>query len=181
MAIIVVGGGGRGAGKTSLVCAIIRSMPEFHWVAAKVTRHAHGPLSVIQQEKTPGNGKDTARYLAAGARGAFLLSSTEEEETDTLLFEMWLARLGKRDIIFESNRVLNFVTPDLCLAVAGRAEDKASFKTVIQNADAIVGGPNSRALLESHAKVMTPIFEFENIDKLTPELKEWIMNRLRYL
>ena len=181
MAIVVVGGGGRGAGKTSLVCAMIRGLPEFHWVAAKVTTHAHGMAQTIYQEKNPGQEKDTARYLAAGARGSFLLTSPPERESETALFELWLARIGKRNVIFESNRILNFTQPDLCLAVAGGSDDKASFETAIQNANAIVGGPNMRALLQSHAKATRPIFELEQIDKLTPELAEWIRDWLGYL
>lgn len=181
MAIVVVGGGGRGVGKTSLVCAMIRGLPEFHWVAAKVTTHAHGIPQAIYQELNPGQEKDTGRYLAAGARGSFLLTSPPEQESESALFELWLARIGKRNVIFESNRILNVTNPDLCLAVAGGAEDKASFKTAIQNANAIVGGPNTRVLLQAHAEVTKPIFELEQIDKLTPELAEWIRNWLRYL
>lgn len=181
MAIVVVGGGGRGVGKTSLVCAMISGLPEFHWVAAKVTTHAHGMPQAIYQELNPGQEKDTERYLAAGARGSFLLTSPPEQESETDLFELWLARIGKRNVVFESNRVLNFIKPDLSIAVAGGAEDKPSFKTAIQNANAIVGGPNARALLQSHAKITKPIFELENIERLTPELAEWIRNWLRYL
>ena len=181
MAIVVVGGGGRGAGKTSLVCAMIRGLPEFRWVAAKVTTHSHGIPQTIYKETRPGQEKDTERYLAAGARGSFLLTSPPEQERETDLFELWLARIGKRNVIFESNRILNFVKPDLCLAIPGAGEDKASFRTAIQNANAIVGGPNTRALLQAHANGTRPIFELEQIDKLTPALAEWIRDWLRYL
>ena len=37
MAVIVVGGGGRGAGKTALVCGLMRALPEIAWTAMKVT------------------------------------------------------------------------------------------------------------------------------------------------
>jgi hypothetical protein len=181
MAIVVVGGGGRGVGKTSLVCAMISGLPEFHWVAAKVTTHAHGMPQAIYQELNPGQEKDTARYLTAGASGSFLLPSPPEQESDTALFDLWLTRFGKENVIFESNRILNFIKPDLCLAVAAGADDKTSFKTAIQNADAIVVGPNARALLQSHGKITRPIFELENIGRLTPELADWIRNWLRYL
>lgn len=179
MAIVVVGGGGRGAGKTSLVCAMIRALPEFQWVAAKVTTHAHQMPQSIFEEKNPGQEKDTARYLAAGARGSFLLTLPPEQESDTSLYESWMDRIAERNIIFESNRIFNFIKPDLCIAVAGGAEDKASLKTAIQNADAIVAGPDAQIALD--AKSTRPVFVLENISQLSPELADWIRDRLRYL
>ena len=50
MAIIVVGGSNRGAGKTALVCGLIAALPEFHWIAVKVTDHDHGQPSPIWEE-----------------------------------------------------------------------------------------------------------------------------------
>ena len=38
MAVVVVGGGGRGAGKTSLVCGVIAALPEMQWVAVKIAK-----------------------------------------------------------------------------------------------------------------------------------------------
>lgn len=43
MAIVVIGGSNRGVGKTALVCALIRALPEYHWVAVKITTHDHRP------------------------------------------------------------------------------------------------------------------------------------------
>ena len=180
MAIVVVGGGGRGAGKTALVCGVIAALPELKWVAAKVTKHEHGMPQAIYEDNNLGGETDTARYRAAGARQAFLLTSPEDEEAAPLLYELWLERFPGANIIFESNRVLDFVKPDLCLVVAGSAEDKVSFKMAIQNANAIVGGPNSRALLQSHAGETRPVFELENLGRLTPELADWIRGQLSY-
>ena len=42
MAMIVVGGGGRGAGKTALMCGLMRALPEIPWTAMKITTHEHG-------------------------------------------------------------------------------------------------------------------------------------------
>src|SRR5208282_4039333 len=75
MAVIVVGGGGRGAGKTALVCGLMRALPEISWTAVKITTHEHGKASPIWEETTPGETTDTARYLAAGARRALLVTA----------------------------------------------------------------------------------------------------------
>jgi hypothetical protein len=47
MAVIVVGGGGRGAGKTALVCGLMRALPEIKWTAVKITTHEHGKETPI--------------------------------------------------------------------------------------------------------------------------------------
>ncbi len=80
MAIIVVGGGGRGAGKTALVCGLMRALPEIPWTAVKITTHEHGhdETTPIWEETAPGGGTDTARYLAAGARRALLVTAGED-------------------------------------------------------------------------------------------------------
>ena len=78
MAIIVVGGGGRGAGKTALVCGLMRALPEIPWTAVKITSHEHGHRAKpIFEETAPGQGTDTARYLAAGARRALLVTAVK--------------------------------------------------------------------------------------------------------
>ena len=78
MAVIVVGGGGRGAGKTALVCGLMRALPEISWTAVKITTHEHGNSTPIWEETAPGDTTDTARYLAAGARRALLVTASEE-------------------------------------------------------------------------------------------------------
>ena len=79
MAIVVVGGSDRNVGKTSLICGLIAPLPEFQWAAVKITSHAHGVRDAVWEETAAGQGTDTARYLAAGARRAFLLTATDEE------------------------------------------------------------------------------------------------------
>src|ERR1700733_3773852 len=84
MAIIVVGGGGRGAGKTALVCGLVRALPDISWTAVKITSHEHGHEhgqdnpTPIWEETAPGEGSDTARYLAAGACRALLVTAGED-------------------------------------------------------------------------------------------------------
>ena len=77
MVVIVVGGSGRGAGKTALVCGLMRALPEIPWTAIKVTNHEHGKPTPIWEETAPGEGTDTSRYLSAGARRALLVTADD--------------------------------------------------------------------------------------------------------
>src|ERR1035438_4687922 len=85
MALIVVGGSGRGVGKTSLVCGLIASLPEVAFAAVKITTHAHQEGSPFWEDSAStgrigsGTGTDTERYLAAGARRALLVASAEDQ------------------------------------------------------------------------------------------------------
>ena len=83
MAIIVVGGGGRGVGKTALVCGLIAALPEFAWTAIKITSHPHLGPEPVWEETSAGQRCDTTRYLAAGAARAFLVAATEDDLSQT--------------------------------------------------------------------------------------------------
>ncbi len=67
--VIAVGGSSRKAGKTAVICALIRALPDAGWTAIKVSPHAH----------TDAGGGDTARFLAAGAKSALLLRAVPAE------------------------------------------------------------------------------------------------------
>ena len=106
MAVVVVGGGGRGAGKTSLVCGVIAALPERSWVAVKIASHPHGPEQPVWEDTEAGDRSDTARYLAAGARRAFLLTAPDKAAMQAALDELWRRVDRGENFIFESNRVL---------------------------------------------------------------------------
>lgn len=76
MLVVQVGGSGRGAGKTAVGCELIRAMPELRWLAVKVSPHAHDVRAGVTEETNAGSAKDTGRYLAAGAKRAFLITAT---------------------------------------------------------------------------------------------------------
>jgi len=44
LAVLVIAGSGRGAGKTAVGCALIAALPELSWVAVKVTPHVHSEV-----------------------------------------------------------------------------------------------------------------------------------------
>lgn len=72
----MISGSGRGAGKTAVGCALIAAMPEFQWVAVKVTPHLHDREAGLHEETELESSKDTARYLRAGAMRSYLISAS---------------------------------------------------------------------------------------------------------
>jgi len=131
MPIIVVGGSSKNVGKTALVCGLIAALPEFAWTAVKITSHEHGKAESIWEETAAGTETDTARYLAAGARRAFLIS-TDDADLPFRLGELQAKLEAGAHLIFESNRILQHVQPDIFLAVEGgpQSEEKLSFREV---------------------------------------------------
>jgi hypothetical protein len=137
--LVVVGGHSRGAGKTSLVEAVIRAAPEYSWTAVKISRHERGETWSLVEERDASDSCDTGRYLAAGARRAFWLRAADDE-----LARAWPELRGILEgagcAVVESNAILEFVEPDLYLmAVDYRAEDfKESARRWVGRADAFV-------------------------------------------
>jgi hypothetical protein len=185
LAIIVVGGSSRGAGKTALVCGLIAALQEFRWTAVKITTHDHGLAKPIWEETTAGQGTDTGRYLAAGAQRALLatpllLTRGPVADFPTLLNGI-RARLGRgADLIFESNSVVNHVKPDLCLAVHGsldHARNKPSFSYVVQCADAMVAHSDADRMVGGNENTK-PVFHLAALERISPEMLGWVRLKL---
>jgi hypothetical protein len=143
MAIIVVGGNARNVGKTALVTGLISHLVGYGWTALKITSHAHcgGPATRFQivEEQQRSGCPDTARYLAAGAVRAWLVCAPE----DTLAQGMPMVRSlleEARNAIVESNRILEFIQPDLALAIMDpkTPDIKPSAQRFFQLADAVL-------------------------------------------
>jgi hypothetical protein len=175
MAIVVVGGSGRGVGKTALVCGLIAALPEFHWTAVKITSHAHGLSDAIFEESQPGQGSDTARYLAAGARRSVLLTASEDELGPALL-EFIEQQGPAAHTIVESNTALRHLRADLCLAIDGgtQAERKPSFDLVLERMDAMV----AIAERDDMAWGEKPVFHLAALDSISPPMLAWLRERL---
>jgi len=195
MAVIVVGGGGRGAGKTALVCGLMRALPEIKWTAVKITTHEHGMTAPIWEETTPGETTDTARYLAAGARRALLVTPGlvtagamgPDEGSLGPIVEKILRECGiKRDadeggtiesgVIFESNSVLSHVRPDVCLCAATSpwTEMKPSYDLVLEQADAMVELAAHDHIIEA-GKIT---FRLASLERVSPGMGDWLQERL---
>ncbi|MGA3035487.1 MAG: hypothetical protein ABSD70_19560 [Terracidiphilus sp.] len=175
MAIIVVGGSGQGAGKTALICGLIRATPRYHWTAVKITTHAHGHSAPVYEETAAGQGTDTSRYLAAGARRALLLTAHEDtlgEAVNGILDQ----HLPSGHLIFESNSVLHHLRPDLCFAVSSdlKGRHKPSFEIVERCAHATVA-------LAGHDHVIPGQrihFHLRSLERISPTMLEWLHEML---
>jgi molybdopterin-guanine dinucleotide biosynthesis protein len=176
MAIIVVGGSGRNVGKTSLICGLIAATPELPWTAVKITSHAYGHLEPLWEETTPGQGTDTSRYLAAGARRAFLMTAEQSE----LPIEVLATVLrSEANVIFESNRIIDQEEADLHIGVIGRlpAEAKPSFESFLRRADAFAiaaDQPIDGLQLPQSAK----LFRLPILGCVSVEMLDWLRTRL---
>jgi len=180
MAIIVVGGGGRGAGKTALVCGLMRALPEIPWTAVKITTHEHGKPNPIWEETEPGEGTDTSRYLAAGARRSLLVTAgddTLELNVQQILREC-LPPAGTipSGIIFESNSVLRHLRPDVCLCAATSPwmREKQSYNYLSEHMDAMVELAGHDHIIE--AEKIT--FRLASMERVSPTMLEWLRERL---
>jgi hypothetical protein len=195
--IVVVGGGGRGAGKTALVCGLMRSLPEISWTAVKVTTHEHGKPTPIWEETQPGEGSDTGRYLVAGARRAFLVTtglvtagedalSPDDDTLGPIVQQVLRECLPPDDsveagaipcgVIFESNSVLLHLRPDVCLCAATSpwADEKPSYDLVEQHMDAMVELAAHDHIIEA-AKLT---FRLASLERVSPTMQEWLRERL---
>lgn len=182
MAIIVVGGSSKGVGKTPLICGLIAALSEYPWTVVKISNHEHGKFEPIWEETTPGQGTDTARYLAAGAHRAVLVTAGEDDLP--LRLSDLQAKLGVRldagaHVIFESNRILQHLEPDLCLAVGTdlKTEGKPSTSMVAHQMHAEV-------VLAGHDRVCPghkPLFQLAALDRISPEMQDWLRQHLGHL
>jgi hypothetical protein len=191
MAIVVVGGQARNVGKTSLLANLIQAMPERRWTAVKITQHEHDlPAEtnfLIREECQTTGDTDTARYLRAGARRALLLTTRPGCLADAI--PALRRELGQADdVIMESNSVLEFLEPDVYLAVLDPAiaDFKSSARQFLQQASAVVLNEPQRknfrwdkTLLEQVMR--KPIFRVRPPHYLTADVVEFVRKKLQSL
>jgi hypothetical protein len=181
MAIIVVGGGGRGAGKTALICGLMRALPELEWTAIKITSDAHDKPTPIWEETAAGEETDTGRYLAAGARRALLVTAADSDpgasNLGSIVQQILAEHSPASSLIFESNRVLSHLRPDLCLAAASNphGSHKPSFALVEQRMDALVELGGHDHVIEGK----TLCFRLRSLDRISPTMHSWLREQLR--
>ncbi len=104
--LVVVGGHARKIGKTSVVCSVIRALPDWHWTAIKISQHTHA--GEISPSATP----DSSRFLAAGAARAFWIEGLKDHMPEVLPIIV-----DSENTIIESNTVRRFLDPDLTAMV----------------------------------------------------------------
>lgn len=154
MAIVVVGGHSRNIGKTSVMEGLIRGLPEMRWTAFKITQFGHGMCSAngepcdcetaehtvaVTEEKDGASGKDSSRYLAAGAvRSLWVRTRTGDLAEAMPRIRKELERA--ENAVIESNSILRFLRPDVYLSVLDpTVEDfKESARLYLDRADAVL-------------------------------------------
>ena len=190
MAIIVVGGSTKGAGKTTLVCGLIAALPEFRWTAVKITLHEHEFPTPVCEETKPGDETDTARFLAAGAKRAFLATAPVrdhalEPDLPAVLDQLWPNFGRGTNLIFESNSVVHHVRPNVCLMIhAGPKrelplpERKPSFIAAVGHADAMVALSQADEVIQDGlclpGQPPKPIFHLAALERISPAMLAWI-------
>jgi len=106
MAVLVIAGSGRNAGKTAVGCALMQALHELCWTAVKITPHVHDAGTAMNEAQHGASEKDTGRYLGAGAKRAFLIQSESSGES---VFDS-LCKIRNSDcsgqgLLIESNRI----------------------------------------------------------------------------
>ena len=200
MALVVVGGHSRSVGKTSLVAGLISALPEFEWTAAKLTQFGHGICSAhgepcdcapsdldhafaITEELDGSGNSDTSRFLLAGARKA-LWVRTQQGRLAEAMPELRRRLAGARNVIVESNSVMQFVRPDIYLSVLdpSTGDFKNSARLFLDRADALIvhankGNPNWQEVSLKPASGR-PMFRITPPPYCTSEIVGFVRERL---
>jgi len=129
--VIVVGGHTRNIGKTSVVCGVIRALPDWNWTAIKITQFGHGVCSrdgepcdcsdpehpiAVSEETGSSPSTDSGRFLASGVARAFWVR-TPAGELNGAMPRIRRIMAASDNTIIESNSILRFLKPDLCAMV----------------------------------------------------------------
>lgn len=188
MAVLVIAGSGRGAGKTAVGCALIAAMPELRWVAAKVTPHLHRDEEIWEEidfRSDRDTENDTGRYLAAGALRAFLVSGDGVADAAGLVAEARSRAALCDGLLVESNRVAagSVTQPGeravmLAVLAGAEADWKASLRECVGGVDALVLG-SGLALDDFESPFQRkPVFSLGMGQWCVPELVRFVRGRL---
>jgi molybdopterin-guanine dinucleotide biosynthesis protein len=199
MSLIVVGGHSRNVGKTSVVAGLIAALREFEWTAAKITQYGHGICSAngkvchcatsehswaISEERDLSGDSDTSRFLVAGA-SRVLWVRTEQWRLEQAMPTLRSKIRDSRNVIFESNSVLQFVRPDLYLTVLDPAtvDFKNSAREFLDRADAVIlhgagDGESAWNGISLNPSKSQPIFRISPPTYVTTEIVEFVKSRL---
>jgi molybdopterin-guanine dinucleotide biosynthesis protein len=189
LAVLVISGSGRGAGKTAVGSALIAALPEYRWIAMKVTPDRHGLPDGLWEETDRHSDKDTGRYLAAGARRSFLVPGSQAAASsivDSRWFVEALGRAPEADGVLVESGSLSPATvalagePTVWLAVlAGRvAEWKSSLWAGMASLDAVVLSAGLKPEKLPPELRQKPAFRLAESNWSTPELVNFVRGAL---
>lgn len=135
--VITVSGSFGGVGKTRLVERLLPALKNA--AAIKVQSRDGKEVSVlVEADSGASPGKDTARFLAAGARRAYLVSGAGEGVREAVE-----EIIGSGDfdvVVVESNRLARELASDVAFFVTGEGEAKAGADVCRKRADVVVCG-----------------------------------------
>ena len=198
MSLIIIGGHSRNVGKTSVVAGIISALPEFKWLAMKITQYGHGVCSgngqscdcatashtwAVTEERDRSGKSDTSRFLAAGAARVWW-ARTQQGHLGEALPAIRRLLAGSRNTILESNSILKFLRPDLYITVLDPATSdfKRSAQEFLDRAHAVLVHKNEGAPawegVSLKPVVGRPVFYIAPPRYVTQELVEFVRNAL---
>jgi len=198
VALVVIGGHSRSVGKTSVVAGLISALPEFQWIAAKITQYGHGICSAhgepcdcatgdhawaITEERDRTGQSDTSRFLLAGA-ARVLWVRTEQGRLAEAMPALRKRLQDARHVIMESNSVLKFLRPDLYVTVLDprTADFKNSAREFLDRADAVIwhdsGGEAAWQSVSLKPVGGRPMFRITPPHYVTPEIVAYVRSRL---
>jgi hypothetical protein len=128
--IIGIGGAHSGAGKTTVACAILKRFTG--WGAVKYTRNSLYSCIIDDIAVLSEAGKDTKKFLDAGAEKVLWIKSPFSELPEVLSMAAGMLT-SLKGILIEGNSAIQVIKPDIVLYVSG---DEARSKS---GADKILG------------------------------------------
>ena len=197
--VVVVAGQCSKVGKTTLVVNLIRTFSDVSCTAVKITPYVSSGCPIngpncrcgpdehtfsIRNDRDTSAATDTSRFLAAGAQRALSVETKEGRVPDAL--GALASVLRKADpIVIESNAILQFWRPALCLMVLDpqNPDFKPTVREVLPMADVFVirsarldiGHPDSGTL----AFPQKPIFLQIVGQPLPPSMQALIRQHMR--
>ncbi len=170
-AIVGVGGFSSDAGKTTLMCELLRALSP-GWEAIKITRghyrscgkdpHACCVSHLLAEEpsvrsgraETYAAGKDTGRYWEAGAENVHWVVATDRQVERGIRLALERVRAG--GVLVEGTSFIQFVDVDLMLmatrADAGAERIKPSARRALKKTDALYLFDDGREAVEARAR-----------------------------
>ena len=202
MPVLVIGGHSRSVGKTSVAAGLISALHDLRWTALKITQYGHGICSAdgeacdcatadhswaVSEERDRSCESDTSRFLVAGADHAWWVR-TEQGRLAEAMPRVRQILAGAKNIVIESNSVLQFLRPDLYLTVLDPhiADFKTSAQVFLDRADAVLlhESPDSQRPawkgVSLRPVIDRPIFAVHPPSYVTAEVVEFVRSRVKF-
>jgi len=137
--VLLISGDGRNVGKTTIGCRIIKKLSQkMNVIAVKVSPHFHNiagslviikelPSLMIARESDQSSGKDSSRFLQAGASEVLYVQCRENSFPD---LARWIYEnlSSETPVIVESGGLKDFIIPGYAMHIKeGRGENELSY------------------------------------------------------